>query len=83
VDGATRKRTSLRTANEEEARQSVEAKNQAVRQPVLNLQIAKPYRAGGDKGIALRTWLSMSATCGESLGRPFNTQIVDRPGSQR
>jgi integrase len=56
VDTTTGKRTSLRTANEEEARQIVEAKNQSERQPVLNLQIAKAYLAGTDNGIATRTW---------------------------
>jgi len=52
----TGKRTSLRTASEDEARQIVEAKNQAERQPVLNLQIAKAYLAGTDNGITTRTW---------------------------
>src|SRR5438876_9660345 len=33
-----------------------EAKNNAERQPVLNLQIAKAYLAGTDNGIATRTW---------------------------
>jgi integrase len=56
VDTTTGKRTSLRTANQEEARQIVEAKNQSERQPVLNLQIAKAYLAGTDSGIATRTW---------------------------
>ncbi len=56
VDKNTGKRTSLKTANEDEARQIVEARNQAERQPVLNLQIAKAYLAGTDNGIATRTW---------------------------
>jgi len=56
VDTTTGKRTSLRTANEEEARQIIEARNQSERQPVLNLQIAKAYLAGTDNGIATRTW---------------------------
>jgi integrase len=56
VDKATGKRTSLLTANEDEARQIVEAKNNSVRQPVLNLQIAKAYLAGMDSGINTRTW---------------------------
>jgi hypothetical protein len=56
VDTTTGKRTSLRTANEDESRQIVEAKNQSERQPVLNLQIAKAYLAGTDNGIATRTW---------------------------
>ncbi|HUK82343.1 MAG TPA: tyrosine-type recombinase/integrase [Verrucomicrobiae bacterium] len=56
VDTVTGKRTSLGTANEDEARQIVEAKNQAQRQPVLNLHIAKAYLAGTDNGITTRTW---------------------------
>src|SRR5207245_2115068 len=56
VDNNTGKRTSLRTGSEDEARQIIEAKNQAERQPVLNLQIAKAYLAGSDNGIATRTW---------------------------
>ena len=56
VDTTTGKRTSLRTDSEAEARKIVEAKNQATRQPVLNLQIAKAYLAGSDSGITTRTW---------------------------
>src|ERR1022692_5336390 len=56
VDTSTGKRTSLRTSNEDEARQIVEARNNSERQPVLNLQIAKAYLAGTDNGIATRTW---------------------------
>src|SRR5689334_96017 len=55
-DKETRKRTSLGTQNEDEASQIVLAKNQALRQPVLNLHIAKAYLAGSDSGIATRTW---------------------------
>jgi len=56
VDKATGKRFSLRTINKDEARQIVEAKNQAERQPLLNLQIARAYLAGADNGIATRKW---------------------------
>lgn len=56
VDTTTGKRTSLRVANEDAARQLIEAKNQAQRQPMLNLQIAKAYLAGTDGAIATRTW---------------------------
>ncbi len=56
VDKTTGKRTSLSTTDADEARQLIEAKNQAERQPVLNLQIAKAYLAGTDNGIATRTW---------------------------
>lgn len=56
VDTATKQRTSLRTDSEDEARQIVEAKNQALRQPVLNLQIAKAYLAGSDPSFVHRKW---------------------------
>ena len=56
VDKTTGKRTSLHTTNEDEARQLVEARNNAERQPILNLQIAKAYMAGTDIGITTRTW---------------------------
>src|ERR1043166_2034860 len=56
VDTLTGKRTSLRNPNHDEARQIVLAKNQALRQPVLNLNIAKAYLAGSESGIATRTW---------------------------
>jgi len=56
VDKTTGKRTSLNTTNEDEARQIIEARNQAERQPTLNLHIAKAYLAGTDTGISTRTW---------------------------
>ena len=56
VDTQTGKRASLQTGSEEEARQLVEAKNQAQRQPVLNLQIAKAYLAAADENYIRRTW---------------------------
>jgi len=57
VDTQTKKRTSLGTDNEDTAEQIVAAKNQAERQPALNLQIARAYLAGSDSGINTRTWL--------------------------
>jgi hypothetical protein len=56
VDTQSGKRTSLRTANEEAARQISEAKNQAVRQPAINMQIAKAYLQPGDPALAKGTW---------------------------
>jgi hypothetical protein len=32
------------------------ARNESVRQPQLNLQIAKAYLAGSDSGVSNRTW---------------------------
>ena len=66
VDTTTCKRTSLGTANPDEAQQIIEAKNQAERQPVLNLQIAKAYLAGTDSGLTTRTWQQAMETLTES-----------------
>jgi integrase len=66
VDKRSGKRTSLQTTNEDEARQIIEAKNAAERQPVLNLQIAKAYIAGTDSGIAIRTWQNVLDTIVQS-----------------
>jgi len=67
VDSQTGKRTSLQTSDEDEAQQIIQAKNQAERQPVLNLQIAKAYLAGTDSGANRRTW-------GEALEALTNTK---------
>src|SRR5580765_6598804 len=58
VDTQTGKRFSLRTNDRDAAKLIVLAKNQALRQPNLNLQIAKAYLAGTDSGVATRTWQS-------------------------
>jgi hypothetical protein len=62
VDKTTGKRTSLGTASEDDARQIVVAKNNSERQPVLNLQIAKAYLAGSDKGNCAGIWAAVRAT---------------------
>src|SRR5260221_8596009 len=56
VDSQTGQRYSLKTKDRDAAEQMVLAKNQALRQPTLNLQIAKAYLAGTDSGVATRTW---------------------------
>lgn len=56
VDSETGQRCSLKTKDRDTAEQIVLAKNQALRQPTLNLQIAKAYLAGTDSGVATRTW---------------------------
>src|SRR5688572_21951575 len=56
VDSVTGKRTSLQTKDRDAAKQIVFAKNQAIKQPSINLQLAKAYLAGSDSGVATRTW---------------------------
>ena len=55
-DGVTGKQESLGTTDRAEAVRLLHAKNEAVRQPVMNLQIARAYLAAGDPGMASRTW---------------------------
>jgi hypothetical protein len=56
VDTKTGKRRSLQTCDEDEARQIINAWNQAHRQPAVNLQIAQAYLQHGDPAMASRTW---------------------------
>jgi hypothetical protein len=56
LDSLTGKRTSLGTSDRDAAEQIVLARNQSLRQPTLNLQIARAYLAGSDSGVATRTW---------------------------
>jgi hypothetical protein len=55
-DNTTKNFESLKTKDRDTAEQIVLAKNQALRQPTLNLQIAKAYLTGTDSGVATRTW---------------------------
>lgn len=56
VDTKTGKRRSLQTCDQDEARQIIDAWNQAHRQPAINLQIAQAYLQHGDPAMASRTW---------------------------
>ncbi len=55
-DTTTGKQISLRTKDPAEAKTLLHAKNESVRQPVLNLQIARTYLAASDATVATRTW---------------------------
>jgi integrase len=54
-DTQTRKQESLGTKDRAEATSLLNARNESVRQPQLNRQIAKAYLAGTDSGISTRT----------------------------
>ena len=58
-DTATGKQTSLRTKDETEARSLLNARNEATRQPVLNLQIARAYLTASDPAFVERTWATV------------------------
>ena len=55
-DNQTNKQESLNTKDRDEAVTLLHARNEAARQPQLNLQIAKAYLAGTDSGLSTRTW---------------------------
>ena len=55
-DTTTGKQLSLRTKDEAEAKNLLNAKNESFRQPVLNRQIARTYLAATDTDMATRTW---------------------------
>lgn len=55
-DRTTGQQTSLRTRDETEARKIVQAKNDAVNQPLMNLVMAKTYLSAKDPKIITRTW---------------------------
>ena len=55
-DTETHKQESTGTRNRAEATALLNARNESVRQPQLNLQIAKAYLAGTDSGVSTRTW---------------------------
>jgi hypothetical protein len=55
-DSETGKQESLGTRDRAEATTLLNARNESVRQPQLNLQIAKAYLAGTDSAVSTRTW---------------------------
>jgi hypothetical protein len=55
-DTVTGKQESLKTKDEAEALTLLHSKNEAFRQPVLNLQIARTYLSASEAEAAKRTW---------------------------
>jgi hypothetical protein len=56
ADTETRKQESTGTRNRAEATSLLNARNESIRQPQLNLHLAKVYLAGTDSGVSTRTW---------------------------
>ena len=66
----TRKQETLQTKDRDEALRLLAAKNEAHRQPIINMQIARAYLMVGDPKAATRTWAFVmdagtGAPCGE------------------
>jgi len=60
-DTTTGQRTSLRTKDEGEALTLPHSKNEAHRQPTLNLHIARTHLSTADPETAKRTWQVLKA----------------------
>src|ERR1022692_4372213 len=58
-DAATGQQKSLRTRDQTEALQLINARNEAHRQPVLNLHLARAYLTASDPAFVERTWQSV------------------------
>jgi hypothetical protein len=64
-DVETGKQESLKTRDKHQARTLVHTLNEAVRQPMLNLEIARAYLKGSDTGFVSRTWAWVMERAGE------------------
>jgi integrase len=60
-DSATGQQKSLRTRDEAEALKLINARNEAHRQPVLNLHLARAYLTASDPAFVERTWQTVMA----------------------
>ena len=60
-DSATGQQKSLRTRDEAEALKLINARNEAHRQPVLNLHLARAYMTASDPAFVERTWQTVMA----------------------
>lgn len=72
-DTNTHKQSSLKTRNKAEALTLLNAKNEAFRQPRLNVQIARAYLTAGDPAVIARTWQAVMDEL-QTHGKP-GTQV--------
>ena len=68
-DRLLKKQNSLKTRDEETARRICHAKNEALRQPAINLQIARAYLTAGDPNYVNRTWQSVMGAVAQTKKR--------------
>ncbi len=91
-DNFTRKQESLGVKDRDEAEQLLQARNEAHRQPIINLQIARAYLSVSDPKAATRTWGDRDG--GARLAREvhgllrngemiFHSRSGDRQGAER
>jgi hypothetical protein len=72
-DSATGQQKSLRTRDEADALKLLNARNEAHRQPVLNLHLARAYLTASDPAFVARTWQTVM----EQLQRKGSVRSID------
>ncbi len=81
-DTHTKKRETLRTSKAADARRLVDVRNEAVRHPSMNLQIAQVYLQHADSALAARTWQGVLSAAfflaSSQVGHWLGTFIFDR-----
>ncbi len=75
-DTLTRKQASLHTRDREHALRLVQARNEALQQPAVNLQIARAYLAASDPQISRRTWQFVMDEMGRMKSGPTQVRWV-------
>jgi integrase len=78
-DRTSGQQKSLQTRDEAEARRIVQAKNDAVNQPLMNLVMAKTYLAAQDPKLITRTWadvMQMFCNRGKAPTRMRHERVV-------
>jgi uncharacterized protein RhaS with RHS repeats len=79
----TRKQESLRTRDKTVAKRILSARNEAHRQPAINLQIARAYLMVSDPGSTTRTWQSVmdavAQTKKDVTRKPWDRAMMEHP----
>lgn len=70
VDNVTGLRESLNTTDAEAANQILQARLQSIKQPQINLQIARAYLAATDEAVTTRTWQDVMDEMGKHKHGP-------------
>jgi hypothetical protein len=81
-DTTSGKQSSLRTRDEAEAKSLLNAKNEAQRQPVLNLHLARAYLTASDPAFVERTWqmvMELMQTRGRDSSRERYASVFKSP----
>jgi hypothetical protein len=81
-DSCTGKQKSLRTVRRFEAEQLLHARNTAVQQPILNLELAKASLTAADPKMAQRTWRDVMreyATHGRETSQERSSRMAMSP----